>query len=176
MHLNYYTFHFVFTEPSKPEKLIVHENKITKTTINVSWKEPIPLDVSIVGYELEYKKIDEDLKKVTKKSLRPEDLSYKVTGLNAYTRYGFRVAAFNSAGTGPYTDIVTQFTSKYYENIFTVATYMYIHTHIYIRTCLQYCHYTNSRFLYNELTITTRSNVVVIPLFRDSFIIIYLGL
>ena len=99
-----------------------------------------------------------------------------MTGLNAYTRYGFRVAAFNSAGTGPYTDIVTQFTSKCYENIFTVATYMYIHTHIYIRTWLQYCHYTNSRFLYNELTITNRSNVVVIPLFRDSFIIIYLGL
>ena len=80
--------------------------------------------MSIIGYELEYRKNDEDFKEVTKKSLRTEDLFYKVTGLNAYTRYGFRVAAFNSAGTGPFTDIVTQFTSKYCENY-----YVHIHTY-----------------------------------------------
>ena len=100
----------MLTEPSKPEKLTVHD--YTKTRIALSWKEPIPADVSIVGYELEYRKNDEDFKKASKKLVHPEDLPYKVTGLNAYTRYEFRVAAVNSVGTGSFTDVVTQFTSK----------------------------------------------------------------
>ena len=118
-----YVFYFVFTEPSKPKNLSVHENEITTTTIKLSWEEP---DVSIVGYKLEYGKYDKGFKKVTEESLSPEDLSYEVTGLNAYTRYGFRVAAINSAGAGPFTDVVTQFTSKYHNNLSAVATYIYI--------------------------------------------------
>ena len=100
----------MFTGPSKPEQLTVDENKISKTIIVLSWKEPIPSDVSIMEYQLEYRKNDEDFKR---RKVHIEDLPYKVTGLTAYTRYGFRVAAINSAGTGPFTDIVTQFTSKY---------------------------------------------------------------
>ena len=133
-----YVFYFVFTEPSKPKKLIVHENEITKTTINLSWEEPIPLDVSILGYELQYQKYDKDFKKVTEESLSPEDLSYEVTGLNAYTRYGFRVAAVNSAGAGPFTDVVIQFTSKCCKVLSAVATYIYICIYIvaYVVICM----------------------------------------
>ena len=130
MPLHYYVFHFMFTEPFKPQELIVHQNKVTKTTMYLSWREPTPSDESIIGYELEYRKNGEDFKKVAKKSLRPEDLCHKATGLSAYTRYGFRVAAFNSAGTGPFTDVVTQFTSKCHEDLFVVATYMYVHIYI----------------------------------------------
>ena len=43
--------------------------------------------------------------------MHAEDLPYKLTGLIAYTRYGFRMAVINLAATGPFTD-VTQFTSK----------------------------------------------------------------
>ena len=62
----------------------------------------------IIEYQLEYRKNDEDFKR---RIVHAEDLPYKLTGLIAYTRYGFRVAAINLAGTRPFTD-VTQFTSK----------------------------------------------------------------
>ena len=125
----------MITEPSKPEELTVHDNMITKTTIILSWKEPIPTDVSIVGYELEYRENDKDFKKVANELVHSEDLPYEVTGLNAYTRYGFRVAAVNSAGTGLFTDVVTQFTSKCCKSfLLYMYIFMYIVAHVAICT------------------------------------------
>ena len=98
-------------EPSQPEELAINKHKITDTAITVSWKEPNPSDVPIVGYEVEYRKSGEKFKKV-EKSLIHEDLTCEVTELAAHTEYEFRVAAINAAGCGPFTDVVTQFTSK----------------------------------------------------------------
>ena len=101
----------MYIEPSKPEHLTVHKDMITETTITLSWKEPNPSDVPITGYEVEYRKRGEEFKKV-EKSLTHEDLTCEVTGLVANTEYQFRVAAINAAGRGPFTDVVTQLTSK----------------------------------------------------------------
>ena len=79
---------------------------VTENTITLSWKASDP---SILGYEVEYRQPGESFKKVENIS----NLRYTVTDLNPYTKYEFRVAAKNSAGLGPFTDAVTQFTSKF---------------------------------------------------------------
>ena len=91
--------------------MTVHKDRITETTITISWKEPSPSDVSILRYEVEYKRSGEDSAKVKSVPI-DQILTCKVTELIPYTEYEFRVAANNSAGRGPFTDIVTQFTSK----------------------------------------------------------------
>ena len=103
---------YVYTEPSQPKELTANKDKITETTIAVSWKEPNPSDVPIVGYEVEYRKSGEEFKKV-EKSLTNEDLTCEITRLAAHTEYEFRVAAINAAGCGPFTDVVSQFTSEF---------------------------------------------------------------
>ena len=100
---------YMYVEPSQPKELSVH--KITEATITLSWKEPNLSDVLLVGYEVQYRKSGEKFKKV-EKSLTHEDLTYEVTGLDAHTEYQFRVAAVNTAGHGPFTDVITQFTSE----------------------------------------------------------------
>ena len=99
--------HVELVEPPKPEKLTAHEEMVTETSITLSWRGSDP---TILEYEVEYGKPgeDEDSQKVKTNSNR-----YTVTELKPYTEYKFRVAARNSAGLGPFTDVVTQFTSKY---------------------------------------------------------------
>ena len=106
-----------YVEPSQPEHLTVCKDKVTDTTITLSWKEPKPSDVPdpsdvpITDYEVQYRKSGEEFEKV-EKSLTHEDLTCEVTGLVAHTEYQFRVAAVNEAGCGPFTDVVTQSTSE----------------------------------------------------------------
>ena len=107
---------YVHIGPSKPQHLSVNGGTITETTITLSWKEPRldvpdPLDVPITGYGVEYSKSGEKFKKL-EKSLTHEDLTCEVPGLVAHTKYQFRVAAINAGGYGPFTDVVTQFTSE----------------------------------------------------------------
>ena len=97
-------------EPSQPKQLAIDKNKITETSITLSWKEPDSSDGPI-GYEVEYRKGSENFEKV-QESLTHGDLMCEVTGLAAHTEYEFRVAAINTAGCGPFTDVVAQFTSE----------------------------------------------------------------
>ena len=96
----------VFIEPCKPEKLTAHKDMVTENTITLSWKGSDP---TILSYEVQYRKPGESFKKVE----NIPNLRYTVPELNPYTKYEFRVAAKNSAGLGPFTDAVTQFTSKF---------------------------------------------------------------
>ena len=75
----------MFTRPSKPKQLTVDENMISKTIIVLSWKGCIPSDVSIIEYQLEFRKNDEYFKR---RIVHAEDLPYQMTRLTAYTRYG----------------------------------------------------------------------------------------
>ena len=123
-----YVYVCAYVEPSQPEHLTVHKDGITESTINLSWKEPKPSDesdpsdVPITGYEVQYQKSGEEFEKV-EKCLTHEDLTCEVTGLVAHTEYQFRVAAVNAAGCGPFTDVVTQFTS---ESVVAIHMYTYI--------------------------------------------------
>ena len=92
-------------EPCKPKKLTADKDMVTENTITLSWKESDPTTLS---YEVQYRKAGEKKKVINVSSLR-----YTVTDLNPYTKYEFRVAAINSAGRGPFTNAVTQFTSKF---------------------------------------------------------------
>ena len=100
----------MYVEPSQPKQLAIDENKITKTSITLSWKEP-DLSDGTIGYEVEYRKGNENFEKV-QESLTHGNLTCEVTGLAAHTEYEFRVAAINKAGCGPFTDAVAQFTSE----------------------------------------------------------------
>ena len=111
--------HVLLIEPCKPEKLTAHKDMVTEDTITLSWKGSDP---TILGYEIEYRKPGEGFKKVKNVS----NLRYTITELNPYTKYEFRVAAFNSAGLGPFTDIVTQFTSKHSLKIVFVNNFAYV--------------------------------------------------
>ena len=113
--------HVVLTEPCKPEKLTANKDMVTESTITLSWKES---DQSVLNFEVAYRKSGEEFEKVENTSSLRETLTENfekvknrryatVTKLNPYTKYEFRVAAINSAGLGPFTDVVTQFTSKY---------------------------------------------------------------
>ena len=94
---------------------------ITETTITLSWKATDP---SILSFEVVKKKSGEDFEKVENISRLSDAVTENfetvknkryatVTELNPYTKYEFKVAAINSTGLGPFTDAVTQFTSKY---------------------------------------------------------------
>ena len=102
---------YMYVEPSQPKELSAL--KITETTITLSWKESNPSDVPLVDYEVQYKKSGEEFEKV-EKSLTHEDLTCEVTGLVAHTEYQFRVAAINTAGRGPFTDVINEFTSEFF--------------------------------------------------------------
>ena len=102
----------MYTEPSQPEELTVKKDTVGQSLITVSWKEPKPSNVPIFGYEVEYRKSGEEFKKA-KSVLTHEDFTCGVTGLVAHTEYQFRVAAVNEAGCGPFTDVITQFTSEF---------------------------------------------------------------
>ena len=127
------TYVHMYVDPLQPEDLTVLEDKITETTITLSWKKPKPSDVPdpsdtlITGYEVEYRKSSEQFKKL-ENSLTHEDLTCEVTGLVAHTEYQFRVAAINAAGHGPFTDVVTQFTSE----SSVVYFYLYVHTYVHM--------------------------------------------
>ena len=101
--------HVVLIEPCKPERLTAHKEMVTETTVTLSWNR-LRSDPTDLGYEVEYRKPCENFKKVQ----NIPNIRYTVTELNPYTKYEFRVAAINSAGLGPFTDVVTQFTSKYF--------------------------------------------------------------
>ena len=114
----------IYIEPSQPREVNVHKNKVTEDSITLSWKKPNPLDMSIVGYGIEYRKGDECFKKL-KIPLTYKDFTCKVTGLAANTEYEFRVAAINETGYGAFSDIVAQFTSESF-----TFTCTYIHTYV----------------------------------------------
>ena len=119
----------MYTEPSQPKELTVNKDGIGETSITVSWKEPKPSDVSITGYEVQYRENGEEFKKL-EKSLTHEDLTREVTGLVGHTEYQFRVAAINAAGHGPFTDVVTQFTSESYIKV-VICAYTCSYVHVY---------------------------------------------
>ena len=99
-------FHVVFVAPSIPDNLTANKDLITDTTVVLSWKHSNQKNIS---YYVQYRKPGEDYKTVKDIS----ELSYEVTKLSFNTEYEFRVAAFDSV-LGPYTKVVTQFTSKYF--------------------------------------------------------------
>ena len=101
----------MYVEPLRPKEFTINKDKITEATITLSWKESNSSDVPIVGYEVQYRKRNEDFEKV-EKYLTHEDLTYEITGLVARTEYQFRVAAINEAGCGNFTHAITQFTSE----------------------------------------------------------------
>jgi len=86
--------------PSSP--LHVVTSRATLTTLDVSWTAPVSDGGSaITSYTMRYRKVGA-LSWTTGAPGAPTDTSITVTGLDSNSSYQFKVAAVNSAGTGPW--------------------------------------------------------------------------
>ena len=109
--------------PSEPEELTVDIGSITHKSLTLEWKPLEPSHGSSIQYVVEYKiAADMEFKNLANLS----DTSYKVSQLTGNTEYCFRVAAVNSAGQGPYKNLVNnQYTSKLILNNTSYKYYMH---------------------------------------------------
>ena len=106
----YTELYLIYAVPSEPEELTVDSTSITHNSVILKWKPLSSSNRSNIHYIVEWKSTDDE---EFEKSPEVSDSSYKVTGLTGNTEYCFRVAAVNSAGQGPYKNLVgSQCTSK----------------------------------------------------------------
>ncbi|XP_061776869.1 receptor-type tyrosine-protein phosphatase F-like isoform X16 [Nerophis ophidion] len=85
--------------PGKPTMMI---STTMGNTALIQWQPPKDMVGELVGYYLQYKRVDDDA--YTSRELRKTDDHYTVTGLHKGATYVFRLSARNRAGNGePYT-------------------------------------------------------------------------
>ena len=80
-----------------------------KTSITVKWKH-IPANSRngfLVGYKIKYKKLGDDAYMHLKTDSQIKSQA-KITNLERGTDYKIKVAGYTGAGTGPYSDAITQ--------------------------------------------------------------------
>ena len=80
----------------------------TDANVTLQWMDPDMPNGVITRYQVEYRAAFTNQPFV---SLNATSLTYMVTGLSPFTVYDFRVAAATRVGLGPYTDVVTIFTT-----------------------------------------------------------------
>ncbi|XP_061834825.1 receptor-type tyrosine-protein phosphatase F isoform X10 [Nerophis lumbriciformis] len=84
--------------PGKPTMMI---STTMGNTALIQWQPPKDMVGELVGYYLQYKRVDDDA--YTSRELRKTDDHYTVTGLHKGATYVFRLSARNRAGNGePY--------------------------------------------------------------------------
>ncbi|XP_017291174.1 receptor-type tyrosine-protein phosphatase F isoform X3 [Kryptolebias marmoratus] len=81
--------------PGKPTMMI---STMTGNTALIQWQPPKETVVEHIGYQLQYKRTDEEL--FTVKDFRKADDHFTVTGLNKGATYIFKLSAKNRAGSG----------------------------------------------------------------------------
>ena len=93
-----------YADPAEPPSAPVHVmvSNATLTTLDVSWTAPVSDGgAAVTGYTINYRKVDA-MSWTTGAPGDPTDTSITVTGLDPDSSFQFRVAAVNSAGTGPW--------------------------------------------------------------------------
>ena len=87
----------------------------TDANVTLQWMEPDVPNGVITRYQVESRMAFSDDSFVSQNAT---SLTYIVTGLFPFTEYEFRVAAATRVGLGPYTGVVTTFTTgKFPENL-----------------------------------------------------------
>ena len=81
----------------------------TDANMTLQWMEPDMPNGVITRYQVQYRVAFTDGQ--TFVSLNSTSMTYVVTGLSPFTAYNFRVAAATREGLGPYTGVVTNFTT-----------------------------------------------------------------
>ncbi|XP_076004388.1 receptor-type tyrosine-protein phosphatase F isoform X1 [Genypterus blacodes] len=81
--------------PGKPTMMI---STTSGNTALIQWQPPKEMVGELVGYQLQYKRVDEDV--YTTRDLKKTDDHYTVTGLHKGATYVFRLSACNRAGVG----------------------------------------------------------------------------
>ncbi|XP_029930135.1 receptor-type tyrosine-protein phosphatase F isoform X3 [Myripristis murdjan] len=81
--------------PGKPTMMI--STTIGNTAL-IQWQPPKEMVGELMGYQLQYKRIEED--SYTSRDLRKTEEHYTVTGLHKGATYIFRLSALNRAGAG----------------------------------------------------------------------------
>ncbi|CAL1527876.1 unnamed protein product [Lymnaea stagnalis] len=99
------SFQTLNCEPDAPQapKLM---NK-TKTSVQLKWNAACENGSKITAYQLEYDKGDGNFREAYSGLQR----QHRINHLNASTRYVFRLAAINTLGKSPYSEVVSFFTS-----------------------------------------------------------------
>ncbi|XP_072028791.1 uncharacterized protein [Amphiura filiformis] len=89
--------------PGSPQNLVALAD--SATSIYVSWEPPSSTFGDIQNYQLYYADLGTG-QATREQEIQVTDTSYTVTGLSPYTRYGFRVEAFNENGPGPSSETI----------------------------------------------------------------------
>ena len=94
----------------------------TDANVTLQWMEPDMPNGVIARYQVEYRVAFSDDSFVSQNATSLTNAtSYIVTGLSPFTEYEFRVAAATRVGLGPYTGVVTTFTTgKFPGNLYTI--------------------------------------------------------
>ncbi len=94
------------SEPSgSPQRVVI--GTVSQTTAVMDWNGPtcVERNGEIRNYEYEYEALDHWVPDKVKSGSSPQS-RVELSNLVPYTRYGFRVRAVNSKGSGPYSEFV----------------------------------------------------------------------
>ncbi len=77
--------------------------KVTDTSVNIYWGEPLDNGVSVLGYLLTYGPAENPTAVVER--LDAETTQYVIRGLEPDTQYRLHVTAYNQFGRGPPSEV-----------------------------------------------------------------------
>ena len=99
----------------------------TSSSISIQW-EAVPCihrNGNITGYVIQYKEVDEGM--FINEMVTENQREANISGFTSSTLYDIRIAAVNSAGTGPFTSFIATTSGVYIKNLGEGSHYFKVH-------------------------------------------------
>ena len=93
-----------FTAPSSPPQNVV-VTSVNPASLMMSWQPPFPIDHNgmITGYVINYTEVDTNI--MTSVNVSSETTQFTISVLVAYVNYSVTIAAMNTNGSGPFSNL-----------------------------------------------------------------------
>ena len=106
--------------PLTPDKPIFARVKPIGTVfVEITWRAPPANDYVIIGYEIQYRKVDEDYNTIIPVNFTRSDMSYTVVGLGRSTTYEFQVRTVFEGGKSNWSPAIRATTGHNTPPVFT---------------------------------------------------------